>query len=78
MQGGPPPAIGGRMRRRSSSALRAPCHNPRAMSGARRLTVVLADDHVVVRNGLKLLLDSEPGIEVVAEAGDVPGAMEAG
>ena len=50
---------------------------PRAMSGARRLTVVLADDHVVVRNGLKLLLDSEPGIEVVAEAGDVPGALEA-
>src|ERR671914_823384 len=47
------------------------------MSGARRLTVVLADDHVVVRNGLKLLLDSEPGIEVVAEAGDVPGTLDA-
>ncbi|HEV3379325.1 MAG TPA: response regulator transcription factor [Thermoleophilaceae bacterium] len=47
------------------------------MPGGRPLTVVLADDHVVVRNGLRLLLDSEPGIEVVAEAGDVPGAVEA-
>jgi two-component system response regulator NreC len=47
------------------------------MPTARRLTVILADDHVVVRNGLRLLLDSEPGIEVVAEAGDVPGALEA-
>ena len=41
------------------------------------LTVVLADDHEVVRSGLRLLLDSEPGIEVVAEAGDVPTALEA-
>jgi len=41
------------------------------------LTVVLADDHVVVRSGLRVLLDSEPFIEVVAEAGDVPGALAA-
>ena len=41
------------------------------------LTVVLADDHVVVRSGLRVLLDSEPFIEVVAEAGDVPGALVA-
>jgi two-component system, NarL family, response regulator NreC len=39
------------------------------------LTVVLADDHVVVRSGLRLLLESEPQIEVVAEAGDVPSAV---
>ena len=32
--------------------------------------VLLADDHVVVRSGLKLVLDSEPDIEVVAEADD--------
>jgi DNA-binding NarL/FixJ family response regulator len=32
--------------------------------------VLLADDHVVVRTGLKLVLDSEPDIEVVAEADD--------
>lgn len=40
------------------------------------VTVVLADDHVVVREGLRLLLESEPGIEVVAEAGDVETALE--
>jgi two-component system, NarL family, response regulator NreC len=36
--------------------------------------IVLADDHAVVRHGLRLLLDSESGFEVVAEAGDVDGA----
>lgn len=44
-------------------------------SGAERpLTIVIADDHHVVRAGLRLLLDSEDGFEVVAEAGDVGGA----
>jgi two-component system response regulator NreC len=38
---------------------------------------VLADDHVVVRSGLRLLLESEPGLEVVGEAGDVASAVEA-
>ena len=37
--------------------------------------VVIADDHAVVRSGLRLLIDAEPGLEVVAEAGDVPTAM---
>jgi len=32
------------------------------------ITVVLADDHVVLRAGLRALLDSEQGIEVVGEA----------
>jgi two-component system response regulator NreC len=36
--------------------------------------IVLADDHLVVRAGLRLLLDSEPGLEVVAEAGDIEAA----
>ncbi len=38
-------------------------------------TIVLADDHTVVRNALRLLLDAEPGFEVVAEAGDVDTAV---
>lgn len=33
--------------------------------------IVLADDHDVVRNGLRMLLDAEEGFEVVAEAGDL-------
>jgi DNA-binding NarL/FixJ family response regulator len=32
--------------------------------------ILLADDHTVVRNGLRLVLDSEPDLRVVAEAGD--------
>jgi two-component system response regulator NreC len=34
------------------------------------ITVVLADDHQLVRAGLKLLLESHEDVEVVAEAGD--------
>ena len=41
---------------------------------ARLIKIVIADDHHVVRTGLKLLLDSEPDFEVVAEAGDVASA----
>jgi two-component system, NarL family, response regulator NreC len=36
--------------------------------------IVLADDHAVVRSGLRLLLDSESCFEVVAEAGDLEAA----
>ncbi len=39
------------------------------------ITIVLADDHAVVRSGLRLLLDAEDGLRVVAEAGTVPDAV---
>jgi DNA-binding NarL/FixJ family response regulator len=32
--------------------------------------VLLADDHALVRRGLRLILDAEPDLEVVAEAGN--------
>ena len=35
------------------------------------VTIVLADDHEIVRAGLRLLLEAEPGFAVVSEAGDV-------
>jgi len=38
------------------------------------IRIVIADDHAVVRSGLRLLLDAEPDFEVVAEAGDVDSA----
>lgn len=38
--------------------------------------VLLADDHEVVRSGLRAVLDSEPDIEVVAEAADGSEAVE--
>jgi two-component system response regulator NreC len=42
---------------------------------AQDVTVVLADDHAVVRKGLRLLLEAEPGLRVLAEAGTVPDAL---
>ncbi len=39
--------------------------------------ILLADDHVVVRRGLRLVLDAEPDLEVVAEAGDGAEAVAA-
>jgi two-component system, NarL family, response regulator NreC len=39
------------------------------------ITIVLADDHSVVRSGLRMLLDAEPDMEVLAEAGDVDSAQ---
>ena len=39
-----------------------------------KTTVVIADDHTVVRQGLRLLIDAEGDMQVVAEAGDVPDA----
>jgi DNA-binding NarL/FixJ family response regulator len=35
-----------------------------------RTTIVLADDHHVVRQGLRVLLETEPGFSVVGEAAD--------
>jgi two-component system response regulator NreC len=43
-------------------------------STAEPIRIVLADDHAIVRSGLRLLLDSETDFEVVAEASDVEGA----
>jgi two-component system response regulator NreC len=39
------------------------------------ISVVIADDHGVVRGGLRLLLHNEEGISVIGEAEDVPGAL---
>ena len=38
------------------------------------IRIVLADDHAVVRSGLRLVLENEPAFEVVAEASDVDSA----
>jgi two-component system response regulator NreC len=42
---------------------------------AAETTVVIADDHAVVRKGLRLLIDAEPGLRVVAEAGTAHDAL---
>lgn len=44
--------------------------NPDARAPDSRIRVLLVDDHVVVRRGLRLVFDLEDDLEVVGEAGD--------
>jgi DNA-binding NarL/FixJ family response regulator len=41
-----------------------------------KLRVLLADDHVTVRHGLKLLIDGQPDMKVVSEASDGNSALQ--
>ncbi|MFH8371278.1 response regulator [Streptomyces sp. NPDC018031] len=47
------------------------------MPEANRTRILLADDHALVRRGVRLILESEPDLTVVAEAGDGAAALEA-
>jgi two-component system response regulator NreC len=42
---------------------------------AEAISIVLADDHTVLRRALRVLLEEEPGFEVVAEADDADDAI---
>lgn len=42
----------------------------------KKIRLLVVDDHVVVRKGLMAILETEPGIEVVDEAGDGNEAVE--
>ncbi|MEU2880250.1 response regulator transcription factor [Streptomyces sp. NPDC007070] len=61
----PPPASGP-----------APASTPAPASAPRPIRILLADDHALVRRGVRLILDQEPDLEVVAEAGDGAEAIE--
>ncbi|MDQ8705616.1 response regulator transcription factor [Streptomyces sp. LHD-70] len=41
-----------------------------------KVRILLADDHALVRRGVRLILDQEPDLDVVAEAGDGAEAVE--
>ncbi|MEU6485518.1 response regulator transcription factor [Streptomyces sp. NPDC046887] len=45
-------------------------------AGGGPIRILLADDHALVRRGVRLILDGEPDLEVVAEAGDGAEAVE--
>ncbi|HSB37713.1 MAG TPA: response regulator transcription factor [Gaiellaceae bacterium] len=45
------------------------------MKGAKGTRVLIVDDHAVVRSGLKLVLESDEGIEPVGEAGNAREAI---
>jgi two-component system response regulator NreC len=40
------------------------------------LRILLADDHVTVRHGLKLLIEAQPDMKVISEASDGKAAMQ--
>lgn len=40
------------------------------------IRLILVDDHEVVRSGLRMLLENESGIEIIAEAGSAAEAIE--
>jgi DNA-binding NarL/FixJ family response regulator len=43
-----------------------------------RTRILLADDHAVVRHGLRMVLEAQPDMQVVAEVGDGAQALERG
>lgn len=46
-----------------------------ADAAAEVLRLVLVDDHTLVRSGIRAELAGQAGLEIVGEAGDVPGAI---
>jgi two-component system, NarL family, response regulator NreC len=52
-----------------------PTNPARTVQAGAPIKLVLADDHHVVRRALRLWLESEKNVEVIAEAGDVPTAI---
>ena len=48
-----------------------------ATTREKKIRILLADDHTVVRRGLRLLLEGQPEFSVVAEAADGKQAVEA-
>ncbi len=42
----------------------------------RKIRILLADDHAIVRQGFKLILNQQPDMEVVGEAGDGVEAVQ--
>lgn len=46
------------------------------MPEARQIRILLADDHALVRRGVRLILDGESDLSVVAEAGDGAEAID--
>jgi DNA-binding NarL/FixJ family response regulator len=44
----------------------------------REIRILLADDHALVRRGVRLILEAEPGLTVVAEAADGAEAVDLG
>lgn len=46
------------------------------MTGFKKISMILADDHIIVREGLRALLAAEPDFDVVGETGDGISAVK--
>src|SRR5512135_3173035 len=46
------------------------------MKKARPITLLIADDHALVRQGLRVLIEREPDLQVIAEAGNGADAVK--
>src|SRR3954452_14708278 len=66
---------GGWIRKRAASSFIL--HPSGRRSAVTKLRVFLADDHAVVREGLKALVNAQAGMEVVGEVGDGQSALDA-
>jgi len=40
------------------------------------VSIVIVDDHLILRQGIRLLIQSDPNLELVGEAGDGQEALE--
>src|SRR6476469_1845182 len=49
---------------------------PGETGAAARITVLLADDHTILRQGIRALLETQPDMEVVGEAANGREALE--
>ncbi len=63
------------MTRASAPGTVCPEADPRPSAALARIRVVLADDHALMRRSLRLLLDDEEGVQVIAEAEDMAAAV---
>jgi DNA-binding NarL/FixJ family response regulator len=64
----------------AATSVSAPSHSQIATShapvGDKPYRILVVDDHIVVRNGVKMALAGHPGLEVCYEASDGPEAIE--
>ncbi|HLY40987.1 MAG TPA: response regulator transcription factor [Terracidiphilus sp.] len=61
---------------RESSSTVAKARTSSSIPGARTIRILVADDHLVYRIGIRNLLGSEPGFEVIGESSDGIFAIE--
>jgi len=47
-----------------------------ADSARKAITVLIADDHAIVRDGLRLIIEGDGEMQVIGETGDVPGTRQ--